>query len=212
MPTSVNPLLVVVGVSPGNSPAAGGDAFLPDYVPTFATPASGFSYPDSSHYWEKIRLLSYEIVRLWDSSLSETECLALTGHLNLGVGMFGKASNEAVELPVVRWVSSMLFERLRPRLVIGLGLTGLVLGPGGGAIREAWNAGGLAVGWNRPELINAGGFQYRSWIAHRSDAVPVRLVFWPNHPSRAPFGGHGIVGGRWHDAALAAKGWITKEP
>lgn len=209
MPTSVNPLLVLVGVSPGNSPRVEGDAFLPDYIPTFATTAPGFWYADRSHYWEKVRVLSTEILRIWDPTLTEGDCLALTGHLNLGVGMFGSASHAAIELPVVRWVSSLLFHHLRPRIVIGLGLTGLLLDAAGGPIREAWNAGGLAVDWQRPEIKEAGGYRYRLWLAHRDDGDPVQIVIWPNHPSRAPFGGGGAVGSRWHDAVVSAKPWIT---
>lgn len=211
MPTSVNPLLVVVGVSPGNSPRIDGEAFLPDYTPTFATPAPGLWYPDRSHYWEKVRALSTEIVRIWDPALAEVDCLALTGHLNLGVGMFGSASRNAVELPVVRWVSSVLFSQLRPRIVIGLGLTGLLLGAQGGTIRDAWNEGGLAVDWRRPDIMEAGGYRYRLWLAHRNDGDPVQFVIWPNHPSRAPFGGRGAVGSRWHDAVVAAKPWIAQQ-
>jgi len=210
MPTSVNPLLVVVGVSPGNSPASGREAFLPDYIPSFGTPAPGFWYPDRSHYWEKVRTLSTEIVHQWDTGLSESECLALTGHLNLGVGMFGSASSDAVELPVVRWVSSLLFEQLHPRVVVGLGLSGLVLGVRGAAIREAWDAGGLVIDWGRPDLISEGGFRYRRWNVRRADDAVMQLVFWPNHPSRAPFGGSGLVGSRWHASVVAARGWITQ--
>jgi hypothetical protein len=210
MPSSVNPLLVVVGVSPGNSPRVEGEAFLPDYIPTFAMPAPGFWYPDRSHYWEKVRLLSMEIVRIWDPDLTVAECLALTGHLDLGVGMFGSASHAAIELPVVRWVSSVLFNRLRPRIVIGLGLTGLLLGAAGGPIREAWNEGGLAVDWQHPEVIEAAGYRYRLWLASRDDGEPIQIVIWPNHPSRAPFGGPGVVGSRWHDAVVAVKPWIIQ--
>jgi len=210
MPTSVNPLLVVVGVSPGNSPRVKGEAFLPNYIPTFATAAPGFWYPDQAHYWEKVRLLSKEIVRIWDPALLEAECLSLTGHLNLGVGMFGSASRDAIELPVVRWVSSVLFKQLQPRIVIGLGLTGLLLGAQGGSIREAWNEGGLAVDWRRPDMMDAGGYRYRRWLANRKDGEPIEIVIWPNHPSRAPFGGAGAPGSRWHDAVVAAKPWITQ--
>src|SRR5207247_7289693 len=38
MPTAVNPLVVVIGVSPGNAPASRDKPFLRDYTPPFGTP------------------------------------------------------------------------------------------------------------------------------------------------------------------------------
>lgn len=87
MPTSINPVVVFVGVSPGNSPATVMQPTLErgDYaVPTFGEPHPGLSYPDTNSYWFKVRELAVELVGLFDASLSNEDRLALVGHLNLG--------------------------------------------------------------------------------------------------------------------------------
>jgi len=58
MPCSLDPKLVIVGVSPGNSP--GGTSAV-HYVSQPATSidfSSNFFYPDSRRYWEKVRYLA----------------------------------------------------------------------------------------------------------------------------------------------------------
>lgn len=202
MPTSVNPLVVIVGVSPGASPAHEGPAFLGDYTPTFGVPAPGFNYRDTSFYWDKVRLLATGFVRLWGEALDERDCLALSGHLNLGTGMFGSASAVAVESDVVRWVSDVL-PRLHPRLVIGLGLVGLLTNRSHGAIREAWVAGGLSVDWLKPELITYSEYRFRRYRTYCASGDPIDFILWPNHPSRPPFVGPPRPGGRWFRAVSA---------
>jgi len=203
MPGSVNPLLVVVGVSPGDSPAADQAAFLSDYTPTFGEPAAGFKYPDTSHYWQKVRLLSRELLRIWDSTLTEDECLALTSHLNLGTGMFGSASMAAIELEVVRWVSATIL-RFHARVVIGLGLIEFLTSPRRNDLRTAWNEGGLMVAWTVPNVLTRGAFRFRSFVARGIDERTIQVLLWPNHPSRVPFAGRGEIGGAWHRSVLAA--------
>ncbi len=97
MPTVVNPLLVVVGVSPGNSPTVGGDIWADDAdpPPTFGEPHPGFFVADTSGYWAKIRELCKVVVRGWDASLSDDECYALSGHFNLGTGRFGREGGQS---------------------------------------------------------------------------------------------------------------------
>lgn len=201
MPSSVNPLVVVLGVSPGNSPAASGGAFLSDYTPTFGEPAPGFRYRDSSSYWDKVRILSTSLLRTWDPSLTEDECIALTGHLNLGTGMFGLAGEDAVEPDVVRWVSSVI-AAFRARVVVGLGLVGLLTARSD-RVRDAWNGGVLQTDWTLPKWQERDGFRFRHFIA-QSDETPVHILLWPNHPSRVPFTGPPRPGGAWERSTLAA--------
>lgn len=206
MPSSVNPLLVVVGVSPGNSPSGASGPFLADYTPVFGVPAPGFSYADSSYYWEKVRLLSTSLLRVWDRTLSDDDCIALTGHLNFGIGMFGVASKSAVELEVVTWVSAVL-QRLRPRLVVGLGLVGFLTDRKDDSVRRAWAEGGLAVDWLAPTLVTGRAFRFRHYTSS-SRGERIDLTLWHNHPSKVPFGGRPRPGGQWETSVLAASEFL----
>lgn len=205
MPTSVNPLVVVIGVSPGNSPALGAKAFLEDYTPTFGLPAPGLFYRDQAYYWQKVRLLGTSMTRLLDHTLSDQDGLALTGHLNLGTGMFGSASRAAIEPDVVRWVSDVI-ARCRARLVIALGLVKLLTTDE--VLRGIWNDGAAVVDWTQPQLVAASTFRYRLFRGKGPNGTGFDLVFWPNHPSRAPFGGRPRVGGRWESSIGAACDWL----
>lgn len=209
MPAGANPLLVVIGVSPGNSPPTAGAAFLDDYTPTFGVAADGFKILDTSHYLEKIRLLSSCLVRVWDETLSEDDCLAVTAHLNLGTGMFGVASEAAVEPNVVRWVASVV-QRFRPRLVVGLGLVSLLTSPGRSDVRRAWGEHGLGVDWINAEIVVQDAFKFRRYVSQSDDGRKAEVLLWPNHPSRPPFGGHARLGGAWHRSALAAAELIRR--
>jgi hypothetical protein len=217
MPTSINPLVVFIGVSPGNSPATQPQADLERGTygsPTFGEPHRGMSYPDSNSYWLKVRELAVELVGIFDSSLPAEDRLALAGHLNLGTGSFGRAGPNAVEKSVVRWVSRVLYEDLRPKIVVGFGLVGVLLSPQARELRQAWDDGGLHISWTRPELISrAVGknvYTFRVWGATREDGEEVEFVIFPNHPSRAPFAGRGGAGSRWQEACAALAALIRQ--
>lgn len=192
MPTCVNPLVVALGASPGNSPAAapwnGIAPDLPYPQPTFGEPHIGLFYPDRSSYWTKMRLLLADLVRTIDPEASDQEALAVSGHLNLGTGTFGRATLAATQADITQWVAGLVVGSLAPRILVTVGLDGLLKER---ELSGKLAAGGLDVSWQRPEFAEPlEGYRYRFklWRAKRADGGPITIVGWPNHPSRHPFG------------------------
>jgi len=123
MPCSLDPKLVLIGVSPGNSP--GNSSSCVRYVGELSTSidtTSNFYYPDARRYWDKVRYLASAFVSHHDRTVSETDALLVTSHFNLGVGSAWTATTAAVEEPYVRWVSGLLNNVLKPDLVVLFGL------------------------------------------------------------------------------------------
>jgi hypothetical protein len=192
MPTSVNPLVVALGASPGNSPAAtpwkGIAPQLPYPPPTFGEPHIGLFYPDGSSYWTKMRLLLAGLVRVIDPGASDDDALAVSGHLNLGTGLFGRATAAATEADITHWAARLIVGPLSPRILVTVGLDGLLKAT---ELRAHLASGGLDVPWQRPHFIEQlEGYRYRFklWRATRADGGSLTIVGWPNHPSRHPFG------------------------
>jgi len=209
MPTSINPLVVVVGASPGNRPAAVPSDIAPDKPydpPTFGKPHPGFFYPDGSHYWDKTRILCIHLTRAFDRSLSEEEALAVSGHLNLGTALFGSARVEATDQDITRWVGQLLTTALHPRVIVTVGLGGLL--SANPELRAALAQGGLDIPWERPEQSESlSGYRY-SFKMWRLSHAPVTVITWPNHPSRHPFSG-GAPFAVWRAAVEQARRLIA---
>ena len=153
MPTVANPWVVVLGVSPGDSPAAGdrmldttGARYAP---PTFGIAHPGFSYRDARHYWDKVRVLCAAVLRAQSPTLTERDCLALSGHLNLGTGRNGRGTTAATDPVLATWVADLLGTQLRPRVVIGVGLGSIIADTN---FRRAWERGSLPICWGAPDV------------------------------------------------------------
>jgi hypothetical protein len=100
MPCTVNPYVVFLGASPGNSPVAGDSGYLTreSYeLPTAGIPHPGIYYPDLRHYFDRIRELGQIIIQSRAPGLTEPQTHALLGQLNLGTGGFGLAANAPLE-------------------------------------------------------------------------------------------------------------------
>lgn len=208
MPSSASPYVVLLGVSPGNSPRSEDRESLrrcptTSEPPTFGCPAGGFSYRDPRHYWEKASTLCQFLVRRDDPRLSETDALAVSGHLNLGIGLEGKAGEGAIEDGIVRWVSRLLNSVFEARVLVGFGLNGLLAKP---RVNELWNcAGGLPVDWRACPIIRKfdGNYSFRLWTPQRANGERMAVLLWPNHPSRPPFAGR-PDNASWQQAKQAA--------
>lgn len=202
MPTSIAPRVVVIGASPGNSPAAGqrtppGQEEHYD-PPTVGRAHRGFYYPDAKHYWDKVRALCTAVVRCHSPEVSEEEALAQSGHFNLGTGFAGTATVDVAEPAIVSWVSGLLGSVLPVEVVVGVGVKGILTNP---AVNQRWKdaAGGLQVEWGRPHRRRPfQNYQFRLWRARRADGESVLVCLWPNHPSRHPF--TGPPGPIWEDS------------
>jgi hypothetical protein len=147
-----------------------------------------FGYRDGTGYWKKVSYLAHQFFTKEGSLATEQEGLSLTSHFNLGTGHAGQASTEAVERDVVEWVSMILGSVFEPQLVVLLGLNSIIKSHD---VSSWWNhANGLSVDWRRPQReTELAGYRYRfrEWKPRTASGKDVRLVTWPNHPSRHPF-------------------------
>jgi len=197
MPASIDPKLVLIGVSPGNSPMPEHRREEPN-SPTFDSEPcvvkgdnNNFYYPDSSGYWEKLRMLCSSYFEFNDNRMDETDSISLTTHLNLGTGSAGAATKMDVERDVIRWVSKLLNKDLEPDAVILFGLKAILSDI---EISSWWNhEDGLKINWLKPDMQKSFNsykkikYYYRMWNATNDRGKNIKLVLWPNHPSRAPF-------------------------
>ena len=124
--TSINPLLVVLGPSPGDSPARGDTDHrnqTPFPLPTRGKSHRGVRYPDKNGrgYWYRVRMLA-EMLLDADGTLGEGDALALFGNTNLSTKPSGTACDVELSLPFVRWVLETIRDGLRPRVLVLLGL------------------------------------------------------------------------------------------
>jgi hypothetical protein len=129
MPASIDPKLVLVGVSPGNSPGRGAGK---DWIsrPTIEKDRkrSHFYYPDSANYWRKLRYLADAFFCREGTDLSENDAVSLCTHFNLGTGSAGQASKKNVERDIIEWVSRLLNADHNPDLVVMFGLAEIFRG------------------------------------------------------------------------------------
>jgi hypothetical protein len=192
MPTSVNPFVVFLGPSPGNSPIAGDAAYVtrePQALPTAGVPYPGIYYRDPKRYFERIRELGTNIVRHHAPRISDQDAHALLGQLNLGTGAFGEAANAPLDPVYCRWVPDLLLDHLRPVYVVLLGLATILTGAVG---RLFDPANRLNIDWKKPDLTfdfasyEAAHYRYRIWRRRATHGQPIHLVLWPQHPSRSP--------------------------
>lgn len=203
MPSSADPYVVIIGASPGNSPdpsdLSGDRSYDP---PTFGHPHTGFFYGDTKYYWDKVRFLCSEVINVASPELSTNEALALSGHLNLGVGQSGVATDAVVDDEIISWVSHLLGSELTAKVVITFGLNGILTKS---ARNTAWNEahGTLPVNWRNPQRSYPfQNYSFRVWETKRMDGEPVLVCMWPNHPSRHPFTG-AASGESWRNAVVA---------
>jgi hypothetical protein len=197
MPASLDPKLILVGVSPGNAPNYEAEELRKessDYCYSepraIKTENSHFFYPDARHYWIKLRYLSLSFFKRYHPEITEIQALSLTTHVNLGTGSAGCATKKDVEEDYVNWVSKLLNEIHSPDLVVFFGLNSILKDD---EISKWWNESGLPVDWKNPiNTLKFNGYEkinyyFREWSVKNSKNHPIRLVIWPNHPSRPPF-------------------------
>lgn len=201
-PASIDPKLILIGVSPGGSPSK--EVNENDYnghPSVFKSvdkkPYTNFLYPDENGYWDKVRML---INNFFSPELDEREKLSLTTHYNLGTNATGNPSKEDVDEDIISWVSTLLNNYHKPDLVILFGLKGILQDE---EIGKQWNHDeGLEINWNRPHFQilfkehEPSRYYFRGWEVTNGSDKKFNVVIWPNHPSRIPFGADKM----WDDA------------
>ena len=119
--TSINPMLVTLGPSPGNSPATGDNASTASLeLPPAGEPHPHVYYEDGKRYWDKVRHLARTM--LIPSVGSERDAFALFGNMNLDSGRSGRANQITIDHSLAKWVLHTIRRRLRPRWLVCLGL------------------------------------------------------------------------------------------
>ena len=183
--TSINPLLVTLGPSPGASPkrAVADLAGRPLELPTAGVRHPHTNYEDGRNYWRKIRRLVRTIVQA--GATSSDDSYALFGNMNLDPGRSGQASDVRFDEKYGRWVLRTIRDGLRPRFLVCLGLKGRpeaidLLAQEFKIDAETRQEHALAC-------YEQKRFVFREWDCKGSTGNPIKLVLWPQHPSRAPF-------------------------
>lgn len=209
MPCSAAPEVVVIGISPGNSPRKEDRNFrtlnTAGEPPTFGEPHGGFSYRDPKHYWAKVWSLCCHFVRRSDKKMSEDNCIALSSHLNLGTGQAGQATVGDTDPAIIRWVAILLNSFFQPKLVVLFGLNRILQ-----TRFDDWNnREGLQIDWNKPDFIHPfDRYHFRLWNAVSARGKHIGILMWPNHPSRHPFAGD-EKGSEWKRALNEAGLFLT---
>ena len=187
--TSINPLLVILGPSPGNSPKHGDRHFVtrkPFDLPTAGEPHPGVFYPDTTRYWDKVRGLARTLLDA-DGSIGP-DSLALLGTMNLATAASAKASGVQIDDSFTRWVLATIRDGLRPRVLVLLGLRGRLKELSrlfadtfeGFDVRHPHHEYAL-------EKYQTKRLVFREWEFSGNHGPPLLLVDWPQHPSRSPF-------------------------
>ena len=190
--TTVNPFIVTLGVSPGNSPAAGDRAFESaggHEFPTAGVPHPGVHYHDEAEYWDKCRL--FVRIALAGRVDDRDDALSLFGNLNLDTGRSAEAKNVAVSASFAEWILQTIQCKLRPRFIVALGL--LTYLKENKHILEVFERSFSGFNINRPDreipflAYKNKRLLFREWDFSNADYGDSTLVMWPQHPSRPPF-------------------------
>jgi hypothetical protein len=103
----------------------------------------------------------------------------------------GQASKVNIEREYAQWVPEVIANLLRPRLVVLLGLLGLM--KNNRDLQDAFaSSGAMRIDWKRPDRELAFRYYtdkrlvYRIWKLSRPDGANMTVISWPNHPSRSP--------------------------
>lgn len=204
--TSINPWVVFLGVSPGTSPAAGDPNFVPrrGASPTAGCAPRDMVYSDSRGFFERLRGLTIALIRAEvGQAMDVDDALSLSGIMNLDSGASGDARNVTVDEAFARWSVDVAIRRLRPRYVVGAGLSGFLGKPEHAWLRELMSSyvGAAFLPGRAPasapfESYTEKRYVFRAWPLRNGGMSPQHLIILPQHPSRAPMTSPAI----WRDA------------
>jgi hypothetical protein len=190
MPTVVNPWIVVLGASPGNSPDHGETVTHGSYkLPTVASAHPEFAYRDTRGFWDKTRSLTRTALAA-NGVDSTADADALAGIMNLDDRRSGNAADVPYRREMAHWAVRTSLQRLQPRYIVALGLSS---GEPNRVLRDALEG---ALGAPLPstpdreeefEGYSEKRLKFRTWRLPGTAGEECDLVLWPQHPTRAPF-------------------------
>ena len=203
--TSINPMVVVLGPSPGNSPGNMGNPG-PLCLPTAGVPHPHvLEADDTKGHWRKVRFLARSLI-------PSTDALVLFGQLNLDSGRAGKAPNVQVDSTFARWLLTTIRDRLRPRVVVATGLIGLLKG---GPVRDLFDEWLPRFDLRQPDVTlpfdayRKQNLVFREWQMLCPSGHSMRFVLWPQQPIRAPFTSFDYWKAACEQYAERTRGWIS---
>ena len=191
MPTSINPFLVTLGMSPGAPPPRGHPQHgvrEPYKLPPAGRAHDGVHF--DADYYRRIRVLS-DVLVADPFGLSKDEGYALFGNMNLDIGAYGSSENVDINPTLASWVLETITKKLRPRFLICLGFIGALKKPT--QIKDLFESTFSDMKINRPhrtvefDAYKVKDLSFREWDLSLPDGHRTTLVLWPQHPSRSPF-------------------------
>ena len=196
--TVVNPMLVTLGVSPGNRPAPGDTDSPPGgghQFPTAGSPHPGTRYCDPVGYWDKLRTLARTTLAEPRGAEDEAflcDALSLFGNLNLHTGRSAEAKDVVVRPDFAAWLLRTIRDGLRPRVVVMLGLRGY-LRRTNRKTAEAFEECFPRFSIKKPHrevrfaAYREKRYVFREWDIACANGNEMKLIMWPQTPSRPPF-------------------------
>ncbi len=186
--TSINPLMVTLGPSPGGSPDPGvaDPAGEPLELPTAGVRHPHTTYQDSRGFWRDIRLLARTVVQ--SGATGSEDSYALFGNMNLDTNRSGRASGVRIDPAFGEWVLRTIRDKLRLRFVICLGLKSKPQ-----ALKllsrafDEFDPARPPHAEHELECYRRRRHVFQEWDCEGPHGNRIKLVLWPQHPSRSPF-------------------------
>ena len=186
--TSINPLLVTLGVSPGSARSWKGKD--PSKL-SFEPPIAGRPHPHiarlgcSTSFGKRVLHLARTLLQTGD--LTAEDAYAVFGNVVLNPGRSGEASSVTVDPAFAGWVLRSIRDQLRPRFLVCFGMKGNC------TVAELLKD--TFVGFDRKTPCTARRFEgylrskltFEEWEVIGPNGNRILIVYWPQHPRRAPF-------------------------
>ena len=186
--TSINPLLMTLGVSPGSARSwAGRDpAKQPFDAPTAGKQHSHIARLErETEFGKRVCHLAGEILQIGE--IPEEDAYAVFGNVVLDPNRSGRASNVTIKREFAWWILRTIRDHLRPRYLICLGMKGnrstarFLEQSFDGFMRKEPHREYRFRSYKRSELT------FEEWDVEGSHGNQIKIVYWPQHPRRAPF-------------------------
>ena len=199
--TTINPMLVTLGKSPGNSPEASDPHYAgkPLELPPAGKRHPHTTYNDTKKFWHKVRYLVRSLLNT--ETTTEEDAYALFGNMNLNPNRSGQASAVQLDRDFANWVLRTIRDQLRPRFLVCLGLKS---DPQANYLLEqAFPDFNPKQPQNEHELVcYQHGVEkrliFKEWDCRTPAGSSILIVHWPQHPSKPPFTYNG--GMSWQEA------------
>ena len=187
--TSINPMVVVLGPSPGGSGgASAGNPDEPLSLPEAGKPhphvVKMVEKPDKRLHWKKTQILASTLM----PSLAKEDVQTLFGQLNLDTRPQGDADKVRIQSDFADWVLVAIRDKLRPRVVICTGLKGrLKERELRSQFQQHFPGFELSEPHRETPFHDQTKLAFSEWDIEAPFGNSLKLVLWPQAPSFPPF-------------------------